>query len=260
MEIECLSVNHIAALVEGSVSDKERSQMIFHLNRCEDCYRTLTETLVIQKESQNLFKTLETPEQALSEVGTQASETPTTETSSAEDRAYHPNREWILKELNSAASRDKEGQSLIKNHVIWSMGLGVLPFPLIDMLGASMLQLKMLKKFAKLYQVPFQKHQVKAVLGSVAGGLAVGGLSYSGMSLMKMIPGMGSVSGAALMPLSAGASTYAMGKVFLQHFALGGTFLSLDPEVAREYFVKFYNEGRKMITSQEIYKMDLALS
>ena len=34
----------------------------------------------------------------------------------------------------------------------------------------------------------------------------------------------------------AGASTWAMGKVFTQHFATGGTLLDFDPDTMREHF------------------------
>jgi hypothetical protein len=49
------------------------------------------------------------------------------------------------------------------------------------------------------------------------------------------------------MPSSSAAFTYAVGKVFLQHFASGGTFLDFDPKTVREYFAKMFDEGKLVV-------------
>ena len=41
----------------------------------------------------------------------------------------------------------------------------------------------------------------------------------------------------------AGASTYAVGKVFTEHFASGGTFLTFDPEKVRKYYEQEFAQG-----------------
>ena len=48
------------------------------------------------------------------------------------------------------------------------------------------------------------------------------------------------------MPILAGATTYAVGKVFTQHFATGGTFLNFDPETVREYYYEMFKEGQDL--------------
>ena len=47
-------------------------------------------------------------------------------------------------------------------------------------------------------------------------------------------------------PIFAGASTYAVGKVFHQHFASGGTFLDFDAEKTRGYFSQLFEQGKKV--------------
>ena len=49
------------------------------------------------------------------------------------------------------------------------------------------------------------------------------------------------------MPLIAGASTYAVGKVFYRHFASGGTFLTFDPEKARAYYEEMFQKGKDVV-------------
>jgi hypothetical protein len=59
-----------------------------------------------------------------------------------------------------------------------------------------------------------------------------------------MIPVVGTLLGGVAMPVLSGASTYAVGKVFIQHFASGGTFLTFDPAAVREYFMQELENGR----------------
>jgi hypothetical protein len=47
------------------------------------------------------------------------------------------------------------------------------------------------------------------------------------------------------------ASTYAVGKVFAEHFESGGTFLDFDEEKAREHFKAMYEEGKAFVSSQK---------
>ncbi len=58
-----------------------------------------------------------------------------------------------------------------------------------------------------------------------------------------MIPFVGSTLGALSMPVMAGASTYAIGKVFIQHFESGGTFLTFDPKAVKDYYAEQLKEG-----------------
>ena len=42
-----------------------------------------------------------------------------------------------------------------------------------------------------------------------------------------------------------GATTYAVGKVFIQHFEMGGTLLNFNPDEVRKYFQEQYQQGMK---------------
>ena len=54
--------------------------------------------------------------------------------------------------------------------------------------------------------------------------------------------------------------TYALGKVFIQHFAAGGTFLSFDPEAVRDYFQTQLQEGGRVAEKWRKNKKDEAVS
>ncbi len=48
-----------------------------------------------------------------------------------------------------------------------------------------------------------------------------------------------------LQPIIAGASTYAVGRVFDTHFASGGTFLDFNLEKARQSYAELYQEAQQ---------------
>jgi lipoate-protein ligase A len=48
-----------------------------------------------------------------------------------------------------------------------------------------------------------------------------------------------------------GAATYAIGRVFIQHFESGGTFLDFNPEKVREYFKEQFERGKGVASELE---------
>jgi uncharacterized protein (DUF697 family) len=129
------------------------------------------------------------------------------------------------------------------------MGVGLIPFPVVDMVGITGVQLNMLRRLSNTYEVPFTEHKVKNILASLLGGSSVLPIGRTLMSLVKAVPLAGQAIGAVTMPITAGAVTYAVGKVFHQHFASGGTFLTFDPDKVREYYKEMLEEG-KVIASK----------
>jgi uncharacterized protein (DUF697 family) len=64
-------------------------------------------------------------------------------------------------------------------------------------------------------------------------------------SAVKAVPLVGTIAGMILMPSLAAASTLAIGRVFNQHFASGGTLLSFDTEKMREHFKVEFEAAKK---------------
>jgi uncharacterized protein (DUF697 family) len=149
---------------------------------------------------------------------------------------------------------------MVKNHVLGSMGVGLIPIPLVDIVALTAVQLNMLRKLAKAYKVPFSKDKVKNVLASLAGaGISVP-LGHTLASLVKAVPVIGQTTGALAMPISSGAMTYAVAKVFTQHFASGGTFLNFDPEAVKEYYAEMLKEGEKVASDLKKGNKDTAVA
>ena len=149
---------------------------------------------------------------------------------------------------NEAVDSGDSSEGTIRNHVIGSMGVGLIPIPVVDLVALTGIQLNMLRKLAKAYDIPFSKDKVKTILAALIGGGIPVTFAGAFASLMKAVPIIGQTTGALAMPILAGATTYAVGKVFTQHFASGGTFLNFNPDDVKDYYYEMFKEGQKMAT------------
>ncbi len=105
----------------------------------------------------------------------------------------------------------------------------------------------MVHKLAKKYAIPFSRDKAKNIIASLIGSFTPTATAPTlAMSLSKMIPFFGSVVGAVTMPALSGAVTYAIGRVFVQHFASGGTFLTFNPEKVKDYYMEMFEEGERV--------------
>ncbi|MEO1624798.1 MAG: DUF697 domain-containing protein [Bacteroidota bacterium] len=144
---------------------------------------------------------------------------------------------------NKGSDRSKHADTIIRNHVIWSMGAGLIPVLIADIFAVSALQLDMIRQMAKIYDVDFQETQGKAIVTSLTGSTLA---RIGAGSLIKLIPGVGSLLGGVTVSVFAGASTYALGEVFKQHFNSGGTILDFDPDRLRKYYTEKFEKGKKV--------------
>lgn len=142
------------------------------------------------------------------------------------------------------ATRMQEANDVTKTHVIISMGAALIPVPLLDLVVISSVQLKMLHRLATLYQIKFSKNLGKSLISALLGGLFPVSASTRMASMAKGMLGMGTATGMISMSILGGAATYAISRVFIQHFESGGTFLDFDPEKVREYFMNEFKQGQ----------------
>jgi uncharacterized protein (DUF697 family) len=150
--------------------------------------------------------------------------------------------------------KQKEAEKIIRNHIYGAMGVGLIPVPLVDVVALTGVHLNMLRKLAKLYNIPFSKDTGKNLIASLLGGTIPVSVSGTLASMVKAIPIIGQTTGALTMPATSGAMTYAVGRVFLQHFESGGTFLNFNPEKVREHYARLFEEGKKVVA--EVKKED----
>jgi len=131
-----------------------------------------------------------------------------------------------------------QAENIVKNYMLWSMGVGLVPIPVVDFAGVTGLQLNMVYKLCKLYDVPFSRNWGKTVISTLLGGVLPTSFARTIASLVKLAPLVGQAAGARTMPAVSGASTFALGKVFIQHFESGGAFLDFEPEKVKGPYLK----------------------
>jgi uncharacterized protein (DUF697 family) len=140
---------------------------------------------------------------------------------------------------NSSEKADKT----INKHVLWSMGAGLIPFPVADFLAVAAVQMDMIKNISQIYQVDFKETETKAIITA----LTSSGLSRIGASaIVKMVPIVGSALGGISMSVLSGASTYALGQVFKSHFENGGTILDFDLDRFKKFYDDQFEKGKKV--------------
>ncbi len=145
--------------------------------------------------------------------------------------------------------KHQEADSIIRNYAIGSMVPSLLPVPMLDLAVVTGVQLKMIHSLTQIYGVPFKKELARSAMASLLGGTVALSVARVASSAIKAFPIVGSMVGALSMPVVNGGSTYAIGKVFEQHFEAGGTLLSFDPIQMREYFKQQFEEGKKVVAA-----------
>ena len=147
--------------------------------------------------------------------------------------------------------RDKEVDSVIRNHLVWSMGAGFIPVPVADFFAVSAIQLDMVRQLCRVYDIEFKETEGKAIISSItSSGLA----RLAARTVIKFIPGAGSFIGGMAVSIMSGASTYALGQAFRRHFETGGTFLDFDLSRLKKIYDDMFEKGKEV--AKEIREED----
>lgn len=141
-------------------------------------------------------------------------------------------------------SKEEQAKGIMYKYMWGNAVLGLLPIPIIDMLAVGGVQLAMLSSISKIYEIPFSKNIVKEIVGALISCISYDVIGREiWMGLTKFFPGVGTLAGLATFPVLSAATTFAVGKIFIQHFESGGTFLDFDPSKVKAYYAQYYKEG-----------------
>jgi uncharacterized protein (DUF697 family) len=136
---------------------------------------------------------------------------------------------------------------IVKSHVVYSLGAGLVPIPLLDIAAVSAVQVDMLKQLAKLYGQDFKESAGKGWISAITGSA----LARMGSSFVKAVPGIGTILGGVTMSALSGASTFAIGQVFIRHFSSGGDFFNFNLEKAKKIYEQEFDKGKRFATDLE---------
>jgi uncharacterized protein (DUF697 family) len=142
-------------------------------------------------------------------------------------------------------TRDELASQLVDRFSLWSGAAGLIPIPLVDVVTVGGVQLQMLRRLSEMYGVAFSENRGKSILASLVGSVFPASTATTAAmgfgSLVKALPGLGTIVGAVTMPVVSAGATWVIGKVFIKHFASGGTLLDFNPPDYRE-FIKVQKE------------------
>ncbi len=138
----------------------------------------------------------------------------------------------------------KEAERIVRDHVFWSITLGFIPLPWLDILTITGVQLNMLSRLCLYYKQPFSREIGSIHLAAVFGGVNTG---FLGRMTIYTMGGFFPLLKFISLPAIAGTLTYAVGKVFIHHFELGGTFLNFDAEKMREHFLREQENAQQFV-------------
>ncbi len=147
--------------------------------------------------------------------------------------------------MTDSTHKTKQALAIVKTHMLIAMGAGLIPIPLVDLAALTGIQLNMLHRLANHYDVEFSKQLGKSAIASLLGGGIPLSLTSKIGGIVMGVPILSWITGTFGTALFGGASTYAIGKVFIQHFESGNTFLTFDPEQVRAYYSQQLDEGKE---------------
>jgi len=139
-------------------------------------------------------------------------------------------------------NKEEQVDKIIQNHVLYSMGLGIIPIPLVDIAGVTATQLDMLSQLGGVYGKNFSDISGKSFIASTAGAT----FARLGASFIKAIPGIGSIIGGVSMSIMSGASTYAIGQVAHRFFRDGLELEDIDADLAKSIYQEEFEKGKKV--------------
>jgi uncharacterized protein (DUF697 family) len=134
------------------------------------------------------------------------------------------------------------------------MGGGLIPIPIVDFAAVTAIQLEMLQQLAQLYGVSYTQNTGKAFVSALTGTT----VASIGASMLKAIPGIGSILGGASMSVMSGASTYAVGQVAINLFSNSGGLTDFNLDNVKQAYEKAYEKGKSYVSDLEEKKDDAA--
>ena len=133
-------------------------------------------------------------------------------------------------------------EQVIKQHVMWAAGAGLVPVPIVDFVAVTAIQVDLIRQLCTLHGASYEEGNGKMWVGALTGGA----IARIGASAIKAIPGIGSILGGLSMSIASGASTWGVGQVVHKHLAAGGTLTDLNVEKAKQMYEAEYERGKEV--------------
>lgn len=141
----------------------------------------------------------------------------------------------------------EEVRAIIRKNVYLAMGVGVVTLPYISALADLLVQVKMVRELCKVYNVEYKESWVKNIISSVVGGLATTAIKPTLERAALGLPVVGLPLAVATLPALNGMTTYAIGRMFAQHFHTGGGLINCGVKELTDSFSSAFQSSREWI-------------
>ena len=145
----------------------------------------------------------------------------------------------------------KGSDEIINRHVGFAMVAGAIPVPVVDIAAVSAIQLDMIRNLAEHYGIDYNAERGKSLVSTLIGSTVGSTLGRGSASVVKVVPGIGTLLGITSQVVFSGASTYALGKVFQRHFTGEGDLFNLDIETVKKSFAQLLAKGKKIVRERK---------
>lgn len=145
----------------------------------------------------------------------------------------------MLKDTQRRLAEDE-----INTATLLAVGCGAIPFAMVDIATTMAVQMRMLKKLCAIYEVKWDDHFMKSLLGSVLGNVA----KRMGASMVKSIPFVGQTLGSFTNAMLSGMSTYAIGNAFVRYMQVNSAVKSVK-DIDVKNFTSMYESFEKQAES-----------
>jgi uncharacterized protein (DUF697 family)/GTP-binding protein EngB required for normal cell division len=124
---------------------------------------------------------------------------------------------WLVASRNLEANSQR-CETLIRRAAAAAAAAGATPIPMVDAAGVFGIQVGMIITVSLNMGVKLRRADMRAMAMTLIGalGLTAGGRFIAGQ-IAKLIPGVGTIAGAALTGSAAAALTYGLGRAYLQY-------------------------------------------
>ena len=143
------------------------------------------------------------------------------------------------------ASREAGALEIVGRYMTYGAVAGFVPVPIVDLAAIGSVQYFLVRELAEHYVIDFDGERARGFIAALAGSVLPTSVGHAlAANIAYRLPGIGWLAGLVTVPALASATTYATGKVFIQHFESGGTFLDFDPATVREFFERMLAKAR----------------
>lgn len=143
-------------------------------------------------------------------------------------------------------ARIEKAAELIASASRWSVAASLVPVPYVDLAALASVQTNLVVNLCSLYDQKVTKEAVSGLISVLLGTLVPAGAAQAVTgSLVKFVPGFGSLIGAVSMATFGAAATYAIGKIFVRHLENGGTLASFSAADIKEDLKRTFAQAPK---------------